>query len=64
LRVTGSQALTDYITKDIENIVGGKWTFIEDPIECAHAMIAHIDKKRKALKLQPLLYAQSFPVQV
>lgn len=64
MRVTGSKALTDYITKDMENIVGGKWAFIEDPIDAAHAMIAHIDKKRKVLKLQPMLYAQAFPIQV
>lgn len=64
MRITGSQALTDYVTKDIESAVGGKWAFIEDPIDAAHAMIAHIDKKRKALKLQPMLYKQGFPVQV
>lgn len=64
LRVTGSQALTDYITKDIEKIIGGKWAFIDDPIDSAHAMITHIDKKRKALKLEPMLYTQLFPVGV
>jgi carbon-monoxide dehydrogenase catalytic subunit len=25
------------------------WDFVVDPIEAAHKMIAHIDKKRKAL---------------
>ncbi|OGW83710.1 MAG: carbon-monoxide dehydrogenase catalytic subunit [Omnitrophica bacterium RIFCSPLOWO2_01_FULL_45_10] len=64
MRVTGSQALTDYITKDLEQTVGGKWAFIENPIDAAHAMLAHIDKKRKALKLQPMLNKQAFPVGV
>ena len=27
----------------------GKWGFAPDPIEMAHLMIAHIDKKRKEL---------------
>ena len=27
----------------------GKWGFTVDPYEMAHMMIAHIDKKRKAL---------------
>ncbi|MBM3253597.1 MAG: anaerobic carbon-monoxide dehydrogenase catalytic subunit [Candidatus Omnitrophica bacterium] len=58
MRVAGSQAVFDYITKDIENIVGGKWAFEEDPIKAAHIMIDHIDKKRKALKLAPIMYAK------
>jgi anaerobic carbon-monoxide dehydrogenase catalytic subunit len=36
--------------EELESIHGmGKWDFITDPIEMAQAMIAHIDKKRKAL---------------
>jgi carbon-monoxide dehydrogenase catalytic subunit len=27
------------------------WDFVEDPLEMAQKMIAHIDKKRKALGL-------------
>ena len=27
----------------------GKWGFVTDPIEMAHLMIDHIDKKREAL---------------
>ena len=30
---------------------GGKWAFQPDPMETAKLMIAHIDKKRKALGL-------------
>ncbi|MFH1478395.1 MAG: anaerobic carbon-monoxide dehydrogenase catalytic subunit [Candidatus Omnitrophota bacterium] len=56
LRVLGSKNVTEYITKEIEPIVGGKWAFEGDPVKAAKLMIEHIDKKRKALKLQPLMY--------
>lgn len=58
LRVLGSKTLTDYICNEIEPIVGGKWAFENDPVKAAKLMIAHIDKKRDALKLKPLLYAK------
>ncbi len=46
---TGSELLTDYLFKGIEEEYGGKWDFVEDPEEMARRMIAHIDLKRKAL---------------
>jgi anaerobic carbon-monoxide dehydrogenase catalytic subunit len=46
---TGSELLTDYLFKGIEEDYGGKWDFVEDPEEMARRMIAHIDLKRKAL---------------
>ena len=54
--VLGSQKVTDFITKDLEDIVGGKFAFEVDPKKAAHLMIEHIDKKRKALKLKPVMY--------
>jgi carbon-monoxide dehydrogenase catalytic subunit len=60
LPVTGSKKLYEYLTKGIEEDVGGKWAFENDPIEAAHKMIRHIDKKRKALKLKPMMYEQAF----
>ena len=54
----GSKNLFNYITDEIEKEVGGKWAFESDPIEAAHKMIRHIDKKRKALKLKPMIYEQ------
>ena len=48
-RPWGSQKFTDFLFKDYENIVGGMWDYEEDPVEAARKMIAHIDKKRKAL---------------
>ena len=46
---TGSQELTDYLFKDMEELYGGMWAFEPDPIQAAHLMISHIDKKRHAL---------------
>jgi carbon-monoxide dehydrogenase catalytic subunit len=49
LPVEGSPVFKDYLFNGLENVVGGKWDFVEDPYEMAHKMIAHIDAKRKAL---------------
>jgi len=46
---TGSEILTEYLFKGIEEEYGGKWDFVADPMEMARRMIAHIDLKRKAL---------------
>ena len=45
----GSDEVTDFLFKDFEQMYGGMWAFEPDPIKGAHLMIAHIDKKRKAL---------------
>jgi carbon-monoxide dehydrogenase catalytic subunit len=47
----GSNEVTDYLFKDFEEMYGGMWAFEPDPIKGANLMIAHIDKKRKALGL-------------
>ena len=46
---TGSEILTDYLFKGLEEELGGKWDFEIDPELAAKKMIAHIDKKRAAL---------------
>jgi carbon-monoxide dehydrogenase catalytic subunit len=46
---TGSEILTDYLFKGLEEELGGKWDFEPDPELAAKKMIAHIDSKRKAL---------------
>ncbi len=61
LPVLGSKNLHAYLTDEIEREVGGKWVFEEDHIEAARKMLRHIDKKRKALKLKPMIYKQPFP---
>jgi len=45
----GSKVVTDYLFKDMEKMYGGMWDFETDPMKMAAKMIAHIDKKRKAL---------------
>lgn len=55
--IYGSKNLTEYLTNGLEAIVGGKYAFCADPVETAHLMIKHIDKKREALKLKPAMYA-------
>jgi carbon-monoxide dehydrogenase catalytic subunit len=52
----GSKNLTDYLTLGLEEIVGGRFEFCDDPIKMAEIMVAHIDKKRKALNLKPAMY--------
>ena len=63
LPMMGSRNLHKYLTEEIEQEVGGKWAFELDPIEAAHKMLRHIDEKRKALKLRPMLYEQAFKPQ-
>jgi carbon-monoxide dehydrogenase catalytic subunit len=60
MRVLGSPVLTKFLTEDVEKLVGGKFSFEDDPVKAAHEMMAHMDKKRRALKLRPLMYAKSF----
>ncbi|MFP3867306.1 MAG: anaerobic carbon-monoxide dehydrogenase catalytic subunit [Desulfobacteraceae bacterium] len=45
----GSDILTDYLFRGLEEELGGKWDFELDPVLAAKKMIAHIDKKRAAL---------------
>jgi len=59
LPMTGSRNLYNYLTDEIEQDVGGKWDFELDPVEAARKMIRHIDKKRQALKLKPMMYEQA-----
>ena len=52
----GSKNLTEYLTGGIEEDVGGRFEFCDDPLKMAELMVAHIDKKRRALKLKPAMY--------
>jgi carbon-monoxide dehydrogenase catalytic subunit len=54
--VLGSQKLTDYLCEELEVEVGGKFAFSDDPLQMAKIMIEHIDKKRKILRLKPMMY--------
>ena len=54
--ILGSKNVTNFLCNEVESILGAKFAFESDPIKAAHLMIEHIDKKRKALKLKPLMY--------
>jgi carbon-monoxide dehydrogenase catalytic subunit len=60
LPIMGSRNLYNYLTDEIEQETGGKWAFELDPVKGAHMMLDHIDKKRKALKLKPMMYEQAY----
>jgi carbon-monoxide dehydrogenase catalytic subunit len=49
LPVSGSPIFETHLYKELEEIYGGMWDMEPDMIKHAHKMIAHIDKKRKAL---------------
>ena len=56
LPVEGSEYVTEMLTKSFEKHFGATWVFEADPIEAAHLMIDHIDRKRAALGLPPPMY--------
>ena len=49
LPVSGAPVFQKYLFEEFEKMYGGMWDLVVDPIEHAQKMIAHIDKKRKAL---------------
>jgi len=49
LPVTGAPVFQKYLFEELEKIYGGRWDLEADPVVMARKMIAHIDKKRKAL---------------
>ena len=52
----GAAELTQFLTRDIEQLFGGKFAFQSDPIQAARMMIDHIDAKRAALHLPGPMY--------
>ncbi len=54
----GGKNLTKFAMSGVEEVTGGRWAFESDPIKMAQIMIEHIDKKRKALNLKPMMYQQ------
>jgi carbon-monoxide dehydrogenase catalytic subunit len=49
LPVSGAPVFKKYIFEEFEKMYGGMWDLVVDPVEHAHKMIAHIDRKRKDL---------------
>ena len=56
LPVQGAPGLRKFLTEGIEQIFGGKFAFISDPVQAARAMIDHIDARRAALHLPGPMY--------
>ena len=56
LNILGSEAVTKYVTEDLEGLVGGRFAFEPDPVRAADIIVAHLDRKREALKLRPMLH--------
>ena len=54
--VMGSKNVADYLLHGMEDDYGACFAFEQNPVKAARLMIAHIDKKREALKLRPMLY--------
>lgn len=51
LYVSGSDNVNKLLTEEMEEITGGKFAWIPDPVEAAESILAHIEKKRDALKI-------------
>ena len=54
--IMGSKKVREYLLQGMEEDFGGKLAFERDPIQAAHLMIDHIDGKRGALGLSPMMY--------
>lgn len=53
-RVAGSRVVRRYLEEEVERETGGKFLFSDDVEEAAQAILAHLDRKRRALKLAPM----------
>jgi carbon-monoxide dehydrogenase catalytic subunit len=54
--VLGAPGVASYMTNGMTQDFGACFAFEEDPIKAAHMMIEHMNEKRAALKLQPMMY--------
>jgi len=54
--VEGSENVCSYLTQELKEEVGASWAWEKDPVAAARLMIEHIDEKRAALKLRPMMY--------
>jgi carbon-monoxide dehydrogenase catalytic subunit len=55
-KVQGSKPVEKMLTEGLAEKVGANFAFERDPIKGAKLIIDHIDRKREALKLQPMMY--------
>jgi carbon-monoxide dehydrogenase catalytic subunit len=55
-RVAGSRVVRQYLEQDVERETGGRFLFTNDIEEAASGILAHLDSKRKALNLAPMMF--------
>jgi len=56
LPVLGSEKVTEYLTNGMKEDFGASFAFEKDPMKGAHLILDHLNEKREALKLAPMLY--------
>ncbi|MFB3882336.1 MAG: anaerobic carbon-monoxide dehydrogenase catalytic subunit [Armatimonadota bacterium] len=56
LPVEGSEAVCSFLTEELKSEVGASWAWEVDPVAAARLMIDHMNEKRAALKLKPMMY--------
>lgn len=61
--IMGSPEVRDLMCRQFEEMVGGYYAFEADPVKAAQLMIEHMNKKREALKLRPMMY-EAAPVEL
>jgi anaerobic carbon-monoxide dehydrogenase catalytic subunit len=61
-RVAGSRLVREYLEGGIERDTGGRFLFASDVEEAVQGILAHLDRKRAALKLAPMLYQKGVQV--
>ena len=61
-RVAGSRVVREYLEGTVEQDTGGKFLFTDDVEQAVQGILAHIDRKRKTLKLAPMMYQSGVPV--
>lgn len=57
--ITGSDKVTQFVTEGLEEVVGARFAFEEDPKKAAHLMLDNIKKKREKLGLGTKKYAEA-----
>jgi carbon-monoxide dehydrogenase catalytic subunit len=55
-RVHGSPRVLEFLCGEMEGILGGKFAFQEDTEQALQRVLSHLDGKREALKLKPMIY--------
>jgi len=56
LPVEGSESVCSFLTDELKAEVGAGWAWENDPVAAARLMIEHMNEKRAALKLRPMMY--------